>query len=48
MSVYQIHEDNIARLEDKLKKIEKKCSKLGCTYNYKRIGEVYKDINKEA
>ena len=47
MSVYKIHEDNIARLEDKLKKIEKKCAKLGCTYNYKRIGEVYEEVKND-
>lgn len=47
MSVYKIHEDNIARLEDKLKKIEKKCAKLGCTYNYKRIGEVYEEVKHD-
>ena len=47
MSIYKIHEDNIARLEDKLKKIEKKCAKLGCTYNYKRIGEVYEEVKND-
>lgn len=44
MSVYKIHEDNIARLEDKLKKIEKKCAKLGCTYNYRivdKLGNIF-------
>lgn len=44
MSIYKIHEDNIARLEAKLQRIEKKCSKLGCSYIYNKVGEVYEEV----
>lgn len=44
MGIYKIHEDNLERLESKLNTIEKKCAKLGCSYTYRRLGEVYEEV----
>jgi hypothetical protein len=41
---YSIHEDNLPKLIEKLKRIENKCSKYGCTFSYAEIGEEFKDI----
>jgi len=39
MSKYLIPEINIAKLEAKLKVIEKKCNKYNCNFSYKKLGE---------
>lgn len=43
MAVYFIHEDNLDDLEDVLKKIERKCKKLGCEYHYEKLGEEFRE-----
>lgn len=45
---YTIHEDNLPKLIEKLKRIENKCNKYGCTFNYAEIGEEYKEIQHYA
>ena len=39
MATYFIHEDNMPRLEDKIKKIKAKCIKFGNEFNYQVTGE---------
>lgn len=44
---YSIHEDNMEKLTLKLSRIEKKCNKYNCTFNYAIVGEEYKNIQHE-
>lgn len=37
MSRYFIHEDNIDKVENRISRINKKCEKFGCNFNYQRI-----------
>lgn len=48
MSTYFILESNLDRLENKLKAIERKCKKLGCSFIYKKTGEIFKDIEVDG
>jgi hypothetical protein len=41
---YEILVDNIDRLEKKLLSIRNKCEKYGCSFNYERVGETFKEI----
>ena len=47
MTIYEIHEANIPRLEKKLTTIQKKCVKYGCPFEYKQIGEIFKKVENE-
>lgn len=40
---YSIPEENIAGLEKKLARIEKKCKKYGCDFHYERVGEHFEE-----
>ena len=46
MGAYAIHEANIERLEKKLQTIKNKCSKYGCEFDYKRVGEEYREVKE--
>jgi hypothetical protein len=41
---YQIREENMGRLEKKLKTIAKKCEKTKCSFNFEITGEVFKEV----
>lgn len=41
---YSIHENNIPRLVEKLKKVANKCSKYGLTFKYEEVGEEFKTV----
>ena len=43
---YEILTDAMEKLEKELKKIERKCNKYGCPFEYKIIGTTNKMINK--
>lgn len=45
MSRYFIHEDNIDKVENRISKINKKCEKFGCNFNYQRIGEEFRNVS---
>lgn len=45
MARYFIHETNIEKVEDRISKIEKKCKKFGCTFNYERVGEEFRNVS---
>lgn len=45
MARYFIHEANIEKVEDRISKIEKKCKKFGCTFNYERVGEEFRNVS---
>ena len=42
MTRYEIHEDNMPRLEKKLATIQRKCTKYGCPFEYRNIGETFR------
>ena len=44
--IYEILTDAMEKLEKELKKIERKCNKYGCPFEYKIIGTTNKMINK--
>lgn len=46
--VYEIHESNIERLENRLRAIKKKCTAYGCTFHYKRLGETYRTVKDDT
>ena len=41
---YEIHEDNMPRLEKKLTRIGNKCRKYGCEFRFEKTGEIYRDV----
>lgn len=41
---YEIHEDNMPRLEKKLTRICNKCRKYGCEFRFEKTGEIYRDV----
>lgn len=41
---YFIHEDNMDRLEKKLRRIQSKCEKHNCHFEYERLGEEYRKV----
>ena len=41
---FKIPEQNIESLENKIKRIRKKCLKYGCDFKYERIGEHFEEI----
>ena len=43
---YEILTDAMEKLEKELKKIERKCNKYGCPFEYKIIGTTNKMVNK--
>ena len=45
MSRYFIHEDNIEKVETRISKINKKCKKFGCNFNYQRVGEEFRNVS---
>ena len=45
MSRYFIHEDNIEKVETRISKINKKCEKFGCNFNYQRVGEEFRNVS---
>lgn len=42
---YFIHEANIEKLEDRISKIDKNCKKFGCSFNYERVGEEFRNVS---
>ena len=44
METYFILEDNMPRLQKKLKRIESKCIQYGCSFEFKEIGEEVRSI----
>jgi len=48
MAIYSIHEDNMPKLIEKLKKIESKCIKYGCSFSFAEVGEEYKNVNHDV
>lgn len=44
---YTIYEGNMERLEKKLAAIQSKCSKYGCEFTYKQVGEEFHTITSE-
>ena len=48
MKQYAIFEENMDRLEKKLKRISTKCSKFGCAFTFNIIGEEYRDIKNNV
>lgn len=44
---YAIYEENVERLEKKLTTIQNKCSKYGCEFNYKQVGEEFRTVTTE-
>lgn len=44
MAIYKIHEDNMPKLIEKLKKIENKCKKYHCSFTFAEVGEEYKEV----
>jgi hypothetical protein len=42
---YEIPEENIDTLRDKLKKIEKKCAKYNNSFSYSEVGEIFRDVS---
>lgn len=44
MTRFEIHEDNMPRLEKKLATIQKKCAKYDCPFEYKEIGETFHKV----
>lgn len=43
---YSIHENNLSKLVEKLKKIESKCNKYGLAFNFEVTGEEFKKVEK--
>lgn len=41
---YAIYEENMPRLEKKLKRIENKCNKYGCHFTFKKVGEEFRTL----
>lgn len=46
MARYFIHEANIEKVEDRISKIGRKCSKFGCSFNYSRVGEEFRNVSE--
>lgn len=44
---YAIYEGNMERLEKKLATIQNKCSKYGCEFTYKQVGEEFRTVTNE-
>lgn len=44
---YAIFEENLDRLEAKLKRIENKCKKYGADFNYQVVGEEFREVGTE-
>lgn len=47
MKTYAIYEGNMPRLESKLKRIQNKCKKYGCTFHYEQVGEEFRTVKTE-
>jgi len=41
---YEIHENILAKLETKIKKVENKCKKYGIDFHFSIVGETYREI----
>lgn len=48
MATYLIHEDNLPRLERKLKPIFNKCKKYGIEFSYREVREEYREVETES
>lgn len=46
MARYFIHEANIEKVEDRIFKIGNKCNKFGCSFNYERVGEEFRNVSE--
>lgn len=44
MAQYKIYEPNMARLESKLKSVEKKCKQFGCAFKFEKVEEVMEEV----
>lgn len=47
MNQYAIFEENMERLQKKLTRISNKCSKFGCSFTFKEVGEEFREIKNE-
>lgn len=47
MSTFLIHENNMERLENKLKSLSKKCAQTHCSFKYEILGTQFKDYELE-
>lgn len=45
---YAIYEENLDRLEKKLKSIENKCNKYNVEFHYERVGEEFRKVKDES
>ena len=45
--IYSIHEDNVPQLMKSLAKVERKCSKYGCSFTCKQVGEAFKTFTTD-
>ena len=47
MGTYAIYEGNMERLQKKLLRISNKCRNYGCAFEYREVGEEYRDVKDE-
>lgn len=45
---YFIHEENMERLEKRIKTISNKCKKYNCSFEYSVVGEKFEEVNGET
>ena len=46
MAQYRINENFMGQLETKMKRLERKCNKLGCSFTYREVGEEFETVKK--